>query len=175
MELSFLTDEKNPMYQQAFTLYRMAFPREERRENDCALVPHKAFRPGILLENGKLQGILFYWEAADFIYLEHFAVLPQYRNLGLGAKALALLKGQGKPIVLEIEPPVDDLTCRRRGFYQRNGFLENEHPHIQPKYRPDDEDLPLKLLSWPQRLTRERWQALEDWLQENVAAHCDKF
>ncbi len=169
MNLTYLTHKSHPHYPPALALYCAAFPREERREADDALCPHPDFRPGLLTEGDRLQGILFFWESRDFLYLEHFAVLPQYRNLGLGAKALALLQSLGKPIILEIETPVDDLTNRRRGFYLRNGFRENSWPHIQPKYRHGDADLPLVLLSWPQTVSREAWEAFEAYLAANVA------
>ena len=28
-------------------------------------------------------------------------------------------------MILEIDPPVDDISIRRRGFYERSGFVEN--------------------------------------------------
>lgn len=37
-------------------------------------------------------------------------------------------------VVLEIEPPVDGLTRRRLGFYERNGFCANPYDYIHPSY-----------------------------------------
>lgn len=168
MELVIL-DRDSHYYAPARELYLSAFPEEERRDAENMLPPNPAFRPGVLTRQGEFLGILFYWEGEDFLYLEHFAVSPRLRNSGLGAEALALLKGFGKKIVLEIEMPEDDLTRRRKGFYERNGLLENLWKHIQPKYRPGDGDLPLLLLSYPETLTRPQWQSFEVFLGENVA------
>ncbi len=169
MKLEILTGEQHPMYEQALDLYRRAFPRKERREDGNVLPAHPAFRPGVLTGEKGFLGIFFYWEAPELLFLEHFAVEPTCRNQGLGAQALKLLEKQGKPVVLEIEPPVDEITCRRKGFYERNGFLENPYPHIQPKYRPNDTPVPLVLLSRPERLTRQQWEGFERFLTKNVA------
>ncbi len=170
MKLEFLSGQSHPHYQAALSLYCRAFPEEERREPANALCPHGDFRPGLLTQDDRLLGILFFWENPEFIYLEHFAMMPQLRGQGLGAGALALLQAMGKPIILEIEPPVDELTCRRKGFYRRNGFQECPWPHIQPKYRPTDAELSLALLSWPQGIHQELWQSFEAYLAQNVAA-----
>ncbi|MGM9601481.1 MAG: GNAT family N-acetyltransferase [Faecousia sp.] len=168
MELEIL-NRQSTYYPQALELYLGAFPREERRDKEKMLVKSPAFRPGVVTENGEFCGILFYWEGEDFLFLEHFAMAPYLRNKGLGAKALEKLKEQGKKIVLEIELPASDLTRRRKGFYERNGFLENPWHHVQAKYRLEDEDLPLMLLSYPEMLTEEAWQGFEEFLRENVA------
>lgn len=39
-------------------------------------------------------------------------------------RALALLAADGLPVILEIDPPVDAVSIRRKGFYQRCGFKE---------------------------------------------------
>lgn len=168
MELRFLTPD-SPFLEQARQLYIQAFPACERRDRENMLPENARFRPAVLCEGQAFCGILFFWEGPDLLFLEHFAVQPQRRNGGLGAQALALLKELGKPIVLEIEPPQDALTRRRKGFYERNGFLENPWPHIQPKYRSGDAGLPLALLSYPQALTEGDWRRFEAFLEENVA------
>ncbi len=168
MELVYI-DAGSPWVESAGALYREAFPKEERREDNAMLPEDCHFRPGVLTEKGEFRGILFYWESREFIYLEHFAIAPSLRGGGLGAKALALLKSKGKPIVLEIELPVDGLTRRRKAFYERNGFLENPWQHIQPIYRADDEPLPLMLLSCPEILSEGQWQGFEGFLAEHVA------
>ena len=36
------------------------------------------------MEGEELQGILLWWEAGPFCYVEHFAIAPQLRERGLG-------------------------------------------------------------------------------------------
>ena len=74
-------------------------------------------------------GFLAVWEFESFIYIEHFAVDPALRNSGTGSAMLQeLVKQYQKPICLEVELPEDELTRRRIGFYERNGFVFNEYP-----------------------------------------------
>lgn len=167
MHLEFLTPE-SPWLEAARRLYLEAFPAQERRDRENMLLGNAHFRPAAFCRGEEFGGILFYWESRDFIFLEHFAVEPRLRNAGLGAKALGLLKGLGKPIILEIELPEDELTRRRKGFYERNGFRENPWHHIQPKYRWEDGPLQLMLLSCPEAIDRETWQRFEAFLEENV-------
>ncbi len=169
MILEYLSGTQHPLYRDALSLYEMAFPPVERRSSERMLPEQAAFRGGVLTQDGALQGILFYWETAEFLFLEHFAMVAELRGRGLGAEALELLKNMKKPVILEIEPPVDELTSRRRGFYLRNGLRENSWQHFQAKYRQSDEPLELKLLSFPQPLTEEAWQGFEAWLAKTLA------
>ena len=50
-------------------------------------------------------------------------------------------------IVLEAEEPTDDITRRRIGFYQRQGFVLQDVPYQQPPYRSGDEWFPMKLMT----------------------------
>ena len=144
------------------------FPAEERRASEKMLPENPNFRPAVLCRGEEFRGILFYWESREFIFLEHFTIEPRLQNGGLGAKALALLKELGKPIILEIELPEDSWKRRRKAFYEHNGFWENPWQHIQPKYRRSDKDLALMLLSYPAAITEDTWQRFETFLEENV-------
>lgn len=171
MNLIRLLSQKDPLFPQAFRLYEVAFPALERRDLPQLLqiLENPDYHMDVLLENGTFVGILFYWDPGNLIFLEHFAICPQLRNLGYGAQALSLLKKPGKPILLEIEPPVDNLTCRRQNFYMRNGFLPNAYHHIQAKYRPNDEDLVLKILSFPRKITQPEYDAFYRYMQTYIS------
>ena len=89
-------------------LYKDAFPPEERRPWDTP-------------EDVRLF-ILVFWHLTDnVIYGEHLATLPHLRGNGLGAKFIADFErtDPGMELVLEVEPPVDELTLRRIVFYGR--------------------------------------------------------
>lgn len=62
---------------------------------------------------------VFLWETEDFCYLEHFAVQPSLRGHGTGSTLLRQLLQREKPLILEIELPEDEITCRRKHFYER--------------------------------------------------------
>ena len=66
--------------------------------------------------------IVFYWEDDRFLFLEHIAVERALRGRGYASDALRILKNKNKPVILEIEPPVDEKTEKRYSFYRKNGF-----------------------------------------------------
>lgn len=119
-------------------LYAEAFPKSERRafsayETVCRNEP--GFVPYTLRgEAGEPIGLFWYWETEDFVYLEHFAIEKTHRNGGLGAKILAEFMDGHPNVVLEAEDPVDDITRRRIGFYQRCGMIDNGFAYENPGY-----------------------------------------
>lgn len=60
----------------------------------------------------------------EITYLMYFAIDEQYRNQGIGSKALQNLIISNNNVLLCIERPHDDLTNSRKNFYLRNGFYE---------------------------------------------------
>ena len=92
-------------------------------------------------------GLLTTWHFEEFIYIEHFAIDPNLRSQGYGTEAIkAFIKEQGKPIILEAEPPTDDITRRRIRFYERSGLTLYDFPYIQPAYTPTSNPVELRLM-----------------------------
>ena len=114
----------HPLFEASFTLYEASFPPNERRtrEDHLRALQDADFFPLGAVEDGKLLADVFLWETEDFCYLEHFAVQPSLRGHGTGSTILRQLLTQDKPLILEIEPPDDEITCRRKHFYERNGL-----------------------------------------------------
>ncbi len=161
---------KDKFYKSAYELYQNSFPYLERRDdNGHDFIMQKSdYKFSVLEENGEFLGVMLYFETNDFIFLEHFAVLSTKRGNGIGANALKLLKEIGKIIILEIEYPVDELTSRRLNFYNRNGFKLTNHYHIQAKYHKGDDDLPLKILSYPREITDSEYKQFKNYLDSEV-------
>lgn len=44
------------------------------------------------------------------------------RGRGYGAQALSLLGERKKTVILEIDPPNDEVSVRRKAFYERAGY-----------------------------------------------------
>ena len=166
MHLERLSSHNCHHFDTAFSLYTISFPKEERRDFDeqQRILAQVEYHFDLLLHRDTLLGLVLYWEIGEWIFLEHLAVAPHLRNQGIGSAALTLLKEKGKRKLLEIEPPQDSLTRRRYGFYQRNGFQMNPYHHIQAKYRHDDPDVELKILSYPRVLTEGEYQEFYDYL-----------
>ena len=132
-----------------------AFDRSERREREDALrtIDFPEFSVLEIHVNGVISGYVSVWALDGFAFIEHFVILEEYRNRGYGAEVLLKLKERFPNIVLEAEPPTEELRRRRLAFYRRCGFFENDFPYLQPSYRKGEEGVPLVIMSWPDRLS----------------------
>ena len=130
------------------------FIREERRDyyEARATLSDKSYTVYHIANNGERVGFITLWELSDFIFVEHFVIYEQYRSLGYGGLTLSLLRNEFESIVLEAEPPIDDIQKRRIAFYERNGFSINEVSYIQPSYHESGDEVPLMLMSYPSKL-----------------------
>ena len=131
-----MTGPESPYYRQAMELYAAGFSLHEQRrtEEQIQAMRDPAFHCDALVESGTFIGLLFYWEAVGVTYVEHFAVVEALRSSGAGSRALAAFCPAHAPVVLEIDPPVDAVSTRRKGFYQRLGFAENSYAHRHPPW-----------------------------------------
>ncbi len=170
MTLDRLDVNNEKYFKEAFALYESAFPKEERRDIDeqQRAMKNKDYHFDLITDNGSFCGIMLYWETDNLIFLEHFAVLPELRGKGVGKCALEILKGKNKPILLEIEPPEDEITKRRYEFYKRNGFIMNPYHHIQAKYHLGDEDLELKIMSYPYIISEEGYRKFYEYMTREI-------
>lgn len=133
-------------------IYTESFPQDERRDFDEVvrlLRENDDFEIVMIADQEKPVGFISYWSWSDFTYMEHFAIDSHCRGAGYGAIAMTTLLQQiGKPAVLEVEKPTDDLSRRRIHFYERLGFTLSTRPYIQPPYSPDRNPLELYLMSY---------------------------
>lgn len=139
-------------------LYRESFPWEERREyvdeNDLErfLEDKKArFLVFVCKCNDQFVGFITVWDFPDYIYVEHAAVVPEFRGEGIGERMFGYIKERFcKSLILEVEPPeISAMAARRIGFYKRIGFdLRDEVDYLQPPYHQGQEPLPLKLMTY---------------------------
>lgn len=144
------------------SLYCESFPSTERRNwktNEDAqlwIAAHKDCRIYLIYYKSIFAGFLNCWNlhtsSGEILYIEHFAVSPSQRGNGLGAAALQTIMADSKTsIILEVEPPTDELTRRRIAFYERNGLkLHSALPYLQPPYFPGNQPIILKIMSSPE-------------------------
>lgn len=135
------------------SLYIKSFPLSERRPVDMMLELYSKnprFEIGIVIKDENPVGFLTYWNLSKFIFAEHFAISPEFRNEGYGQKTMELfIKEIARPIVLEVELPTTILSERRIGFYQRLGFrLWENIQYLQPAYHTNGNAIPMKLMSY---------------------------
>ena len=166
--LSLLTPQDLP---QIYRLLEESFPREEYRSysGHRALLDNTAYRAYGLPEGTELKALLALWDLEDLAYIEHLAVSPTLRGAGLGGTVLKeALQNLGKRVCLEVEPPETDLARRRIGFYQRHGFTLNPYPYWQPPFSPEQQGLPLLVMSTGGALSPEEFHQVRSTLYRRV-------
>lgn len=175
LEWRLLTGPEDPGFEDAWRIYDASFPRCEKRSREHLVqaLADPLFRPEIALLRGRVAAISFCWRMPRAVYLEHLAVDSELRNCRLGARMLEHLAAEGTPIVLEIEPPEDELTRRRCGFYRRNGFVGNDFSYTHPSYSRPFEPHRLVLMSCPEPLTCAECGAFEKFVHETVLRYSD--
>ena len=165
-----ITDSQHPMYGTAIELYQKSFPLHEQREalSQARILRHPDYHFTLVYNEEVFVGLVLYWETAEFLYMEHFCILPELRYQHYGQRILAELGKQGKVIILEIDPPMDQISARRRGFYERCGFEENPYPHVHPPYHKENCGHKLVVMSCPGKLTAEEYNAFDRYLKREV-------
>ena len=140
---------QHPLFDASFSLYESSFPPNERRTRADHLLALQDtdFLPLGAVEDGRLLADVFVWQTEDFVYLEHFAVQPSLRGQGTGSRILRELLRGDKPFILEIEPPEDALTCRRKAFYERNGLQAQPYDHVQLPFQGGGPIVPLVIMA----------------------------
>jgi ribosomal protein S18 acetylase RimI-like enzyme len=137
LEISFRKIKSQFELEDIKSLYLTAFPPAERREfaglvqqlnNDECII-------NLIFADQKIAGFVIVWDLEEFVFVEHFAVEPNLRKLGIGEWTLNAIKIQfQKTIILETELPNDEISGRRICFYERNGFHKLNLKYFQPPY-----------------------------------------
>lgn len=177
MEFTRITTPDHPLFPKAFALYEQSFPIHEQRtrEKQEKVLSHPDYHYEVILEGGLFVGILLFWEYRDGRYVEHFAIDPALRGQHYGSRALKALAERGEPIVLEIDPPVDPVSVRRRHFYEALGFRENPFFHVHPPYRPEFRGHDLIVMTYPHPWEKESYQHFSSFLKHTVMADCQEI
>lgn len=170
MRLERLTDPKHAMFGKAMALYSISFPMHEQREAESQrkILDDEDYQFNLIYDDATFVGIILCWETEDFLYVEHFCILPEMRNRKYGRRVLALLSQRGKTVILEIDPPVDEVSIRRKGFYEHCGFAENPYPHVHPPYHEGNAGHSLVIMSYPDRITQSRYDTFRQYLERRV-------
>lgn len=170
MHFTRITDLSHTMYDMALKLYQISFPHHEQREKGSQekILSDSEYHFCLIYDKAVFVGLILYWESTDFIYVEHFCILPEMRNKQYGQKALTLLMEQNKILLLEIDPPVDDISKHRKKFYERCGFVQNSFSHIHPPYHKENGGHSLLIMSCPKQISQSMFDAFNQYLKNKV-------
>lgn len=134
-------------------IYQASFPIDERREIEVLMDMidrEDAFTLEAIYDNDTVVGMLSWWKLGEWRYVEHFAIDKRHRGRGIGREVLReFLARDMSPVVLEVEPPIDEFCCRRISFYRSMGFrLHDTYSYTQPPYCSGRNSVELCLMSY---------------------------
>ena len=161
----------NKDFDKIYSIMEKSFPDDEYRPYDeqKALLERKEYKIYTWHNDGIICAFIALWEFHNIVYIEHFAVDPDFRNGGIGSKILneisALTK---KQICLEVEPPNDEITMRRVEFYKRCGFFLNEYPYVQPAISKGKKEVPLMIMTHGKKISKIKFNDIKFVLYTNV-------
>ncbi|MDD2219863.1 MAG: GNAT family N-acetyltransferase [Desulfoplanes sp.] len=159
------------LFAEIWSMYCATFPYEERRSLDEQQRIMRSEKYTLLawLKDCRLLGFLGFWTYEHYCFVEHFAIHPDVRSQGYGTRLFrSWLRGIHKQILLEIEPVIDRTTQRRYLFYTALGFTKNPVEHIQQPFHAGLQPLPLELLSFPDTVSADCYQALKEALKKEI-------
>lgn len=154
-----------------YDLLYKSFPSIERRtyEGQKKLLNNNLYNVLYFKENEKVVAFLAYWEFNNFIFIEHFAVDEDLRGKGTGTNILkSFLRSSNKKVVLEVELPLEDIAIRRIEFYKRLGLYLNDYKYMQPPLQKGNEYFELKIMSYPEKITKEEFIEFRDIIYDSV-------
>ena len=152
--------------------YTASFPIDERRSFDLIkelIVNNPTFNLYTFEKAGQYLGFITIWEFPNFLYVEHFAIESTQRSGGIGSLTLSkLMESATKPFILEVEPPLDEMSKRRIEFYKRHGFKLDTHDYKQPPYMEGLNWLDLQLMSYGEIDLERSFEMVKDTLYKEV-------
>lgn len=166
-----IKSEKNQYFAEFWKIYSASFPLNERRvtNQQTEVFKKQEYQVDIYLSDNHVVGFIAFWTTKDFIYIEHLAIAPEVRSKGLGSAILRpFIKREPIPVILEIEPTIDDLTRRRLKFYESLGFVRNDHLHFQPPYHSEDQPLKLEILTYPHQISADLYFQFSQFQKNTV-------
>ena len=164
---------RNEEFDRVYRIMEASFPLDERRPFDeqRALLEDPDYRIYVCKAPAaeEIAAFAAVWNFEPVVFIEHFAVAPQCRNGGLGARMLKeLVEQAGKTVCLEVELPGTDLAARRIGFYERNRFFLNPYPYLQPSISKGRSAIPLQIMTSGRPVSEEEFQHIKALLYRRV-------
>lgn len=157
-------------WNEAQTLYHASFPPKELRSDADHLraLADEAFEADGIWRDDECVGILYWWRLDNgSAYIEYLAVDPQLRGERIGSQVLTDFC-RDRRVILEIDPPEEEIAVRRLHFYERVGFCKNPQLYIHPSYNLPFTPHRLVLMSYPTRLGREEARRFADFVRTRV-------
>ncbi|WP_291564018.1 MULTISPECIES: GNAT family N-acetyltransferase [unclassified Clostridium] len=175
MEFVRINSSDNNYFDDVMNIYKVSFPIFEQRtiKDQMDVLKDDKYNCMAVCESNKLVGILLYWDLDNCKYIEHLAISPSIRGKNYGSRILKEFCENNETIVLEIDPPVDDISIKRLGFYSNLGFKLQEFEHIHPPYRKEYKGHKLKIMSFNKNLSEDEYNKFNVFLKERIMKYSE--
>lgn len=170
-----INQPNSPYWEQFEKFFFSAFPEHERRsiEGMKRVIENENYHLDFFLIDNSFVGFRSYWIFETFLFGEYMVVDPNLRNSGIGQRIhsqyfnrLNQLNLTG--VIGEIDPPIDEISIRRRNFFLRLGFVENDHPYQSIDFNPPHAPYQLRLISYPNYIDLATAQRLQSFVHNVV-------
>lgn len=170
-----IDSKSNKYFNDAIKIYEESFPKFEQRtlKDQIEVLNNKQYHCCVALESNSLIGILFYWKYENYNYIEHFAILSNLRGQKYGSEILKEFCKNNKNTLLEIDPPIDDISIKRLNFYSNLGFKLQKFEHIHPPYRKNYKGHKLKIMNFNKDLSIDEYNKFNNFLRTTVMKYTE--
>lgn len=169
------------MYEREFEAFHQLleenFPKGERRpkSEQKNLLSLEAYNVYVEVSEGDIVGFFAEWSNDEFHFIEHLAVNEKFRGKGTGSRLLKeYLDLDNKPVILEVEPPEDDIQKKRVRFYEKNGCLLTPFTYTQPTLYEGEPSVELVLMSYPDMLSQLQFEHFKKWALNTIYYRSEK-
>ena len=175
MEFLRIDPDDQERWENVWELFEGSFPESERRKKEDHLLAcnDERFFPLSAWDEGKLIGLIFFWEWNNYRYLEYLAVIPEIRRQGYGSQMLRHLMNSRHTTILEIDPLINELSVQRLQFYERAGFTLTPYRFEHLPYRLNARPKELLILSYPEMITKETHNDFLRFVNREVIRYCE--
>ncbi len=162
----------DPNFEEVYDLYNSAFPSYQRRTwagSETVFNKKPAFNCFSVKSEGEFVGLLNYWKFEKFVYVEHFAIHPDFRNRGIGTTVMKeFLATTELPVVVETETPRSLVASQRIHFYERLGFYMTTNFYMQPPYEGGSVMISMLIMSNDYHYTNKHFNQIKNTLYKEV-------
>lgn len=175
MEFVRIQSENNKYWNEVMNMYASSFPIfEQRTLNDqISALQDDNYYCMAICESNSLIGLIFYWDLSEYVYIEHFAISSNLRGKSYGSKVIKEFCENNKNIILEIDPPLDDISIKRLRFYSKLGFKLQDFEYIHPSFRKDTPAHTLKIMTYPNDITKDEFDDFSKFLNDKIMKYSE--
>lgn len=172
-----VNNQSHPLFESVWSTYECSFPEFEKRvkRDQIKVLEDNRYKVYAILDNKDYVGFITIWDFDKYCFIEHFAIDPINRGKSYGKEIIKKIQSlySNRIVILEIDPPIDDISKRRLKFYEGLGFIISDLHHLNLPYRKGGEGHRLYIMTFPNPITQDEYEAFNDFLYTEVIQYCE--